>query len=55
MTDEHCIDCGLHVFECECTSECAECGRACEDCDCDELEAARYGLPVDGYTTDMAD
>jgi hypothetical protein len=25
MTDERCIDCGLHVFDCECA--CQECGE----------------------------
>lgn len=34
MTDERCIDCGLHVFDCQCTSDCPECGKAYEECDC---------------------
>ena len=49
MTDEHCIDCGLHVFECQYTSDCPDCGQTCEDCDCNDVEASRYGLPVHDY------
>ena len=47
MTDEHCVDCGLHVFECQCTSDCLECGRACPDCTCardTDVDLVRPGL-----------
>ena len=47
MTDERCVDCGLHVFDCECTSDCVDCGALCEvGCTCDDksiLTALRIG------------
>lgn len=54
MTDERCIDCGLHVFECECTSDCANCGQSCENCICDELGIGR-DRPFNGETREQRD
>lgn len=48
MTDERCIDCGLHVFECECG--CPGCGDVTcecmhdvhgEDCACVFIDSVR--------------
>ncbi len=49
MTDEHCIDCGLHVFDCECCNECGAVNGV--GCDCNEIEVDAE----DGYTSDMGD
>ena len=47
MTDEHCVDCGLHVFECQRTSDCLERGRASPDRTCardTDVDLVRPGL-----------